>query len=41
MPVMLVVIVLAGLLGGIAAGEAQTWYGWHPLVCPVRGRRRP
>jgi hypothetical protein len=30
MPVMLVVIVLAGLLGGIQAGEAQTWYGWHP-----------
>jgi hypothetical protein len=30
MPVMFVVIMLAGLLGGIRAGEAGSYYAWYP-----------
>jgi hypothetical protein len=30
MPVMFVVIVLAGLLGGMRTGEARSWYPWYP-----------
>jgi hypothetical protein len=29
MPVMFVVV-LAGLLGGMPAGEARSWYPWYP-----------
>jgi hypothetical protein len=29
MPVMFVVIVLAGLLGGMQTGEAGSWYPWY------------
>ena len=30
MPVMFVVIMLAGWLGGMQAGEARSWLPWYP-----------